>query len=392
MSKLSAQEALTLWRRGGLIDETKAQELTRYLEQHAPAGGSGRVLKIFAALGAVLVGSGLILFVASHWGGMRPAARILTLFFAYGLAVAPALMAQSKGYLNVAGALWLLVTLVLGTNIILMGQIFNLSLTFWQAPLVWMAGALVMAWATESRLNAWLAVPLGLLALGWAGGGQGWFTDDQWEFLVDHTGIKSLFPVLGLGLLCIGLLLRGNRSWRFAGPTWVNWGALMIAVPLVIATIDADVLDWLIKMRPTAKHWLVIAAVIGLLLAVLSTEKAPLRLLALYAFLGVFLLILPLLGMVGFEFEDFEALFYLFVALVFAISLGLIWAGAHLHRGALINIGMASAGSIVFIQYFSWSLRLFDRSLAFIAGGVLLILAALWMERKRRDLLREDAS
>jgi uncharacterized membrane protein len=52
---------------------------------------------------------------------------------------------------------------------------------------------------------------------------------------------------------------------------------------------------------------------------------------------------------------------------------------------------MGAAAVIILIQYFSWSFRLLDRSLAFLMGGVLLIVLALWSEHKRRDLIKEFA-
>lgn len=390
MPELTAREALLLWQQAGLLDSSKSEELGRYLEEHAPARSSGRMLRIFAALGAVLIGLGMILFVAGHWDGMRPLTRILTLLLGYVLAVGLALTAERKQLSNLAGALWLLVSLGLGANIFLIGQIFNLSLTFWQAPFAWMIGSLALAYATKSRLNAWLAVPTGLLALGWAGGGQGWFTDDQWELLMSPSGLKALFPAIGIGFASVGALLRGHPGWGFASRTWVVWGAAMIAVPLVAATVDAGVMDWIFAMTPGEKHWAVLAVTAVLLCLVLLKERSRQRpaILAAFAALGVILLALPLVGLTGIDFDDTPTAFYLAVIGTFVLTLGLVWAGARLQETSLINLGMIAAGNLVFIQYFSWSLRLLDRSLAFIIGGVLLIITALWIERKRRSLIR----
>lgn len=390
MAKMSAQEALTLWRQAGLLDQAKVEELTRYLQDHAPRRGSALALPIFAGFGAVLVGLGLILFVGSHWPGMSPMARILTLFLAYALVVALALTAEFKDYPRVAAALWLLVSLTLGANIFLIGQLFNLSLTYWQAPLLWMIGALAMAYAVHSRLNAWLAVPLGVLALGWAGGGRGWFTDDQLEFLISPAGIKPVFPLLGLALLSIGLLVRRSQSWRFASATWITWGALMIAVPLVLATLHGEVLDWLFRMAPELKHWLIMAASAGLVAAALllgGLDDAKLK--VLLGGLGVLLLGLPLMGATGFEPRHYKVLFLLYPLIIFVVSLVTVWLGAQNQQTGLINIGMGAAAVIILMQYLSWSFRLLDRSLAFLIGGVLLIVLSFWIERKRRNLIRE---
>jgi uncharacterized membrane protein len=392
MAKINAYEALALWQQAGLLDEAKAKELTRYLEEQAPARGSSRALQIFAGFGAVLVGLGLILFVASHWPGMSPSVRIVTLFGAYGLVVAMAVMTELKRYPRVAAALWLLVSLTLGVNIVLIGQLFNLSLTFWEAPLLWMIGVLVMAYAVRSRLNAWLAVPLGLLALGWAGGGSGWFSDDQFEFLISPAGIKALLPLLGLALLSLGLLVQRSAGWRFASGTWIMWGALLMAVPLVLATVSVEALDWLFRITPRLKHWLSMAVSAGLVAAALrfgGLNDAKHK--ALLAGLGVLLLALPLLGATGIELKNHKVLFLLYPLTLFVIVLVTVWLGAQAQRAGLINIGMGAAAVIILIQYFSWSFRLLDRSLAFLMGGVLLIVLALWSEHKRRDLIKEFA-
>ena len=70
ISTVSAEKALALWQQANLLDQAKAEELAHYLEEHR--GGANRTVKIFAALGAVLAGLGMILFVASHWAGMSP--------------------------------------------------------------------------------------------------------------------------------------------------------------------------------------------------------------------------------------------------------------------------------------------------------------------------------
>ena len=87
-----------------------------------------------------------------------------------------------------------------------------------------------------------------------------------------------------------------------------------------------------------------------------------------------------------------DKLFPWFVLLVFLLALWLTWAGVEAERPALVNIGVASAAVVVMIQYFSWSLRLLDRSLAFIIGGLVLIALAVWIEKQRRRLLARIGS
>ncbi|MCB1851757.1 MAG: DUF2157 domain-containing protein [Gammaproteobacteria bacterium] len=386
MHDIKASEALDLWEQAGLIDHIKAGQLARYLDEHAPSRSSGRMVRIVSVFGAVLVGLGMILFVASHWTGMSASLRIATLFLAYAGVVGAAQFSGLRGYDRIAHALWFLATLTVGAYIFLVGQIFNFSLTFWQGPFIWLLATLAMGYALNSRLHAWLAIPLALLALGWFGGGKAWFSDDQLEALFGSYGLKPLLPLLGLALVAVALLVERLPNWRFATGTWLVWGALLISVPLVVATIDDDVLKFLIQIDFTSKQWSIIAFSIGLVgLALwLGRFTSPRSRLLMVLVAG---LLFGMLFLGDIERANLMPVYALFVLLVFLLSLGLIWNGVQSGRPALVNIGVGSAASVILIQYFSWSMRLLDRSLAFIIGGVVLIALSIWIEKQRRRLL-----
>lgn len=393
MTKISAKEALLLWQRAGLLDQSKVRELSGYLDEHAPAGH--RAVRIFAAIGAVLVGLGIILFVASHWDAMNPLLRGVTLFSSYGVVVGVAAVVEQRGYVNVAGALWFLATITLGANIFLFGQMFNFSLTFWQGPLLWMVGALAMGYATKSRLHAWIVIPLSTLTLGWLGGGSGWFTDDQLEFLSRSTG---LIPLLGLGWVCLGLLARNSRRWLFAAGTWLVWGILLVMMPLLIGTVD----DWffvrLFHVDGALKHWLILASITVLLAATLYYGRFSAHRTRLYFMIVAALLLLLSIPVDVPPFDQLHhpVLFAPYVLLIFLLSLALIWSGLAAADSRLVNIGLGSASFVILVQYFSWSFQLLDRSLAFVAGGIVLIGMSLLIEKQRRKLIarivpREEA-
>jgi uncharacterized membrane protein len=250
-----------------------------------------------------------------------------------------------------------------------------------------------MGYALRSPVHAWLAVPLGVLALGWLGGGQAWFTDDQWETLFSASGLRPLYPGIGLGLVSVALLVRSLDGWRFASGTWLVWGALLVAAPLVIATADDEALTFLFEIAMTPKQWLVLAlgAVLTLAAVWLAKFDHPgnrvlLTITALLVFACVGASAMGGLSKGG------GALFPFFVLLVIGLSLYLVWGGLGAANPRLVNIGVASAATVVLIQYFSWSFRLLDRSLAFILGGIVLIVLSIWIEKQRRRLLERIVS
>ena len=164
----SVHNALQHWLGEGLLTAEKVQELGKSLEKADKTQDSGRLVMIFGTVGAVLTGLGVILFVASNWATMSPGVRTVALLAVYGAVVAGAVLAERRGLPMVADAVWLLSTLMLGANIFLMAQIYNLSLTMWQGTLAWLIGALAMGYARQSGAQAAVAVPLAILTIGWA--------------------------------------------------------------------------------------------------------------------------------------------------------------------------------------------------------------------------------
>lgn len=392
MTELTARQALEIWYRAKLLTEQQTAELAAHLDREEATPRQSRAITIFASIGAILVGLGIVLFIGSHWGRMGPLARMLVLTCVYGLSVAGAAFAEARNHERLARALWFLVTLGFGANIFFFGQIFNFTLTYWQGTLVWLIGTLAMGFAIDSRLHAWMAIPLAILTLGWLGGGSGWFFDDQFEFLWSKNGLRPLVAVLGLGFVALGTLAR-QTPWRFAGGVWLSWGGWLVVIPLALSTAD----PWLFKfLFDTGFAPVQVGILVGtgiLVCAALGFGRCtPQSRLLLAGLTGLaFLLVIP-----GEAHSPWLALHLkqwpihaLYIILVFGLGLLTVWAGLKASDSRLVNVGIAGAAVVVLCQYFSWSFRLLDRSAAFIVGGLVLIGLSILIERKRRQLLME---
>src|ERR1700685_2927074 len=83
---------LIRWRSAGLLDETTDASIRAY--EHAEAQPSGRRWQVILSLilGGILLGAGILLFVAAHWDDVSPGWRLtlvlamLSLFHLAGVA------------------------------------------------------------------------------------------------------------------------------------------------------------------------------------------------------------------------------------------------------------------------------------------------------------------
>jgi uncharacterized membrane protein len=174
------------WRAEGVVDEALAQRiLARY-----PAAAErnwGRV--VFSAIGAVLVGLGVILFFAYNWQDLPKAAKLALVFGALALAhgSAAAIARRADAGRGLTEGLHALGTMLFGAGIWLVAQIYHIDEHYPNAFLVWSLGALALAWAMPSIVQAMLAL---FLVAFWAGV----------ELLDFHTPVHGapLLAVLGV--------------------------------------------------------------------------------------------------------------------------------------------------------------------------------------------------
>ncbi|MFW2388772.1 MAG: DUF2157 domain-containing protein, partial [Polyangiales bacterium] len=364
MKLTNIDKAFDVWKEQGLLDDEQVDALRSSLDESQSSIRSGRAVVLFSTLGAVLVGLGVILFVASHWETMGPGARSLVLLLTYAATCGAAYATQMKDLPLLSESLWFLATLVLGADIFFIGQIFNFTLTFWQGPFLWAVGALAMGYARQKAAYGWLAVPLGLLALGWLGGGSGWFTDDQMEFLAGRRGLLPLLPVIGLGLICLGRLARVSAGFGFVRPAASLFGLVLIAAPLIVATADDAVVRDVFDSAFTL-HQIAIMTVSGLAVAFFAALGKPSSLSVIVATVLLLVFVgLTVPGDGGSALGELIAgrsgVFVLFILLVFGLAIASIWIGLAERSTGLINAGLLSAALIIFIQYFSWSFELLD--------------------------------
>ena len=398
---MDASDALSMWEADGEIDAELAARLRASLASREGPERANRLIWVLVSIGAVLIGGGLLLFIASQWDQSSPTRRLLLLFAIYLLTVGAAALADRQRLAITARGLWFLSSIAVGVNIFLVGQIFNLPLNFWQGTLLWMIATLAMGWAAPSSAQGWLAVPLGVLTLGWYGTPSSMFFD-QGAFLFDAAGIRPLLPVVGLTAVALAVILLDTEFEWLRRPLFA-FGGLMVAVPITVSTFHPEAFAWIFQIDIRGFHFVVGAVAIAVMAVVWRQHPDSPLLIGFGIVAGLLVVLLPQVTDDHFDldadtvswlaesFDKSELLFGIYTAVIFLLSVATILGGQRYGIAALVNVGFAMVSVLLLALYIGRIAGELPTSLAVIIGGLLFVGGAIVLERKRREVTSDVA-
>jgi uncharacterized membrane protein len=364
MTELDTQ--LARWVDARLIDADTASAIRAY-EDVDRVEGTPTVpalrwpVAIVLGLGGLLLGAGLLLFVAAHWGSLSPAGRFGVVFaMLVGLHLAAALtgMPAIQSTLHAVG------TVALGAGIYLVGQIFNLNEHWPSGLLLWALGALA-GWLL---LGDWpQALLLALLAPAW--------------LMAEHATRRPDWmadPVAGTGLFLLAIAYLGADAHGRRTPPRRAVGILggIAVLPLSLypafagrdfAWSAASVADWTVAFGVPIVVGFALGgrAVAGAVAAMASwTVVGPHRLL-------------------GREVWSHPLLYVWFAA----AALGIVLWGFFVRVARAINVGIAGFAITVGVFYFSNVMDKLGRSASLVGLGLLFLGGGYLLEQARRRLI-----
>ncbi|HEX7724749.1 MAG TPA: DUF2157 domain-containing protein [Candidatus Paceibacterota bacterium] len=117
-------------------------------------------------IGALLVAAGVFSFIAANWDGMtRPIKMAVILIAMIAVYMLGWYLKESKGFAKTGESLYLLGTLIYGSGIFLVAQIFNIRANWPDGFILWMLGALVLGLVIDSYPVLWIAVIVGIISV-----------------------------------------------------------------------------------------------------------------------------------------------------------------------------------------------------------------------------------
>ena len=374
------EQYLSRWRTAGLLDDFTADAIRHYESAQATPAGRRWQVVIALLLGGILLGAGVLLFVAAHWDDVSPIGRLslvlglLALFHVVGIATRE----RFSGFATTMHALG---TVASGAAIALVGQIFNMQEHWPAAVMLWALCAAAGWWLLGDQFQQTLTL---LLVPAWI--------VCEWSYRADvYNGsevylfrmiaviaavyltafLRSrrravfgiLFGVSALALVVATVFLSSGWEWRYGLP---NWGAVPIGLRLAAygVMLLALGLAWILERR-------------ALLPASVVSAMA---------------LILPWLhtiiheGMRPYTWNRPEPMVSMYAVVAFTCVF-LAWWGVQQASKAIVNYGIAAFALTVMWFYFSDIMGKLDRSLGLILLGVLFLAGGWALEHTRRPLV-----
>jgi uncharacterized membrane protein len=368
---------LDRWQAGGLIDALTAERIREFESDRPENQGLHWPAILAISFGGLMLGAGVLLFVAAHWDQLSPAQRLVSVVL---LVAAFHLLGAftSDEFPNLATVFHAVGTVALGAGIFLAAQIFNLNEDWTGGVLLWALGA-ALGWAIR---RDWVQATLTALLLPlWLSG--------KWMDIT--TGSRDREAILSEGLLMLAISYLTARSTTESSPfrRALSWIGAIALLPCVAFVMAGEFGFGNLHNMPAGKQLLGWTVAIGLPLLVAFVLRGSAAWITLVACAWVLILGTMDYSYSGRNRTGFSYFYNEIVPFLWCLigSVGLIAWGLREGRKERINLGVAGFGITILWFYFSSVMDKLGRSESLIGFGVIFLLGGWFLERARRRLV-----
>lgn len=368
---------LERWQSAGLIEPATADRI-RSFESHRAAGQGLRWPTILViSFGGLMIGAGVLLFVAAHWDRLSPNVRFATVLFL--VCVFHILgAATAERFSQLATVFHAIGTASLGAGISLAAQIFNLREDWTGGILLWAIGAAI-GWLI---LRDWVhGAYTAILFPFWLGA--------KWLDVTRNATSSERIVSEGLLLLAIAYLTGRLSTDTTPLRRALCWIGGVLLIPSVFDVLESGFIWEKRQTLPVGTQILgwVVALALPLLIAWLLRGSAAWKNL-----IATFWVLI--LGTMNERFttDNLSGLHYFYMKIgpyIWCLigSAGMIAWGLQEERKERVNLGVIGFGLTILTFYFSDVMDKLGRSESLIGFGLLLLLGGWALERTRRRLV-----
>lgn len=394
---------LAKWRSEEIINDSQFDLLSRRYEgKKAP---ELKLVAILGILGAVLVGAGVILFVAANWELLPKFLKLTLLFVSTLLAFYAGWEAARRNHPVAGSALSFLAAILVGATIFLTAQIFHVNADAHWLLLLWFFAVAPLAHILNSRPILLLAI---IVFTSWLE----YYLIDNDQFYSPWSLGQVVTVLYGVVLYGLGLAHKRWKSWIHFVPFYQGAGVFLILAALFFFSVvgfEAAPRPWILNdgMVVLLATLAIVSSVAVLVYSFVEARKERQRgeFYFLFAAFGAALFIaLPVLRLTyssaplfaaGFNFPQFTAvaanlIFVLANLLFFALNIGAVFISHTKGVAILSYLGLAFFFFGTIHLYVTTVYEFLPRSLALVLGGFLLLGGGFYLERKRRFLIGDE--
>ena len=408
-----------------LTPETAGQVNSFYENRKGKQGN--KLVIVFGILGALMVGSGIILIIANNWDDLGKVGQLsvglLPLLLAQLLAVYAFLKKRdSKVWIEVSS---LLVFFAIATGISVVGQVYNLHSNFGRFLLTWIILSLPLLYTHRSALVSLLVWGLATWYVAevsynfshnefapwywavvaalfpyyinlilksptsnftffhhWVVAGSLAFSLGMFAHKADELIMLAYITLFSIYVL-IGQL-KPFQNIRTIANAYLVAGSAGIMSLLLFLSFDGywenaydHIEDWISSREMIANAVLVVVALV-LLYKLHSYKKFTLINAKSFAFIGFIILFF-----MGFISPTMAQLLTNF--LILALGVFTIRDGATNQRLGIMNYGLLIVSALIMCRFFDKDLSFIWRGLLFVAVGVGFFVANYWMSKKKKQ-------
>ena len=380
---------------GLITDEQRRKIIERF---QLKEDSSGDFLAIISIVGAILIAAGIALLISAHWNeiphGVKIAAGLLLML---GFHAGGWWLREVQGkYRKTGEALHFIGSCLFLANIALIGQIYNIVSRPPNAFLLWWIGIAALPWLLRSKVqHVLLLITFGI-----------WFCLEVNErgglIYCESERQILLYALLGLVYLGAGYCLRRGTFSEFAGVT-EKLGLFAFLIFVYPLTWKDFFGGW---DNPEIQQWFFPAlAVFALLLLVAGfrnltalTRQWRWTWFAAFAGMTIFMTTVwfgcwQLDRAAGTHYHWGESWSYLVGTLaLFVFCLLQIQVGLQKRSPFLVNLGITFIALDIVAAYCSLFGSMARTGVTFLISGIFLIVFGVYLEKKRRTLMKQIKS
>jgi uncharacterized membrane protein len=374
------EQPLERWRRADLIDAAaeeriRAFEASRVAEPSPQPASSGLKWPAIVALvfGGLMLGAGVLLFVAAHWETLSPSERFVLVISMVAVFHGAGVFASLRNFENFAIVMHGLGTASLGAGIFLTGQIFNLQAHWPSGVMLWAAGA----WIGYALRRDWVQFALAAILTPF------WLEGEWIESFSQVDQSIHAFRVLAEGMLMLSITYLAARAHDLNSPVrkvlvWI--GAIAFLPWAVALSLESE-------FRPIQRQPMITREIVGYVLAfalplalgwwVRKRDVWTIAAAGAWVFLLGAIAVKHNIGVYAWDGLG---------------AAGLVAWGIRDGRSERINMGMVGFAITLLFFYFSEVMDKLDRSASLVALGVLFLAGGWGLERMRRKFVAQARS